>query len=64
MMTLFEQEKTLKHYADEKKAEGKKEVLETLCGLVRDGILTMADAAKRAEVNIHDFEKVYKTYML
>lgn len=69
MMTLFEQEKALEHYADEKKAEGvaegKKEgVLETLCGLVRDGILSMADAAKRAEVNIHDFEKVYKAFML
>ena len=33
-----------------------------LFGLVRDGILTMAEASKRAGVNIHDFEKAYNVY--
>ena len=29
----------------------------TLCGLVRDGLLTVEDAAKRLEMSIEDFQE-------
>jgi len=45
--------------------EGRQEgILETLFGLVRDGILSAADAAKRANMKAADFEKAYKTFLL
>lgn len=44
--------------------EGRQEgILETLFGLVKDGILSIADAAKRADMKTADFEKTYKTFM-
>ena len=42
----------------------KKGILETLFGLVKDGILSIADAAKRANMDAADFEKAYKTFLL
>ena len=42
----------------------KKGILETLFGLVKDGILSVSDAAKRADMNVADFEKAYKTFLL
>lgn len=42
----------------------KKGVLETLFGLVKDGILSVSDAAKRANMNVADFEKAYKMFLL
>lgn len=42
----------------------KKGILETLFGLVKDGILSVSDAAKRANMNVADFEKAYKTFLL
>ncbi len=47
----------------EKKGE-KKGILETLFGLVKDGILSIADAAKHANMSVADFEKAYKTFCL
>ena len=45
--------------------EGKQEgFLEALFGLVKDGILTIADAAKRADMNTTEFEKAYKAFLL
>ena len=32
-------------------------ILETLIGLVKDGILTIADAAKRADMTVPEFEE-------
>ena len=34
-----------------------KGVLKTLIGLVKDGILTLADAAKRADMTVSEFKK-------
>ncbi len=49
----------------EAQREGKKKgILETLFGLVKDGILSVSDAAKRADMNVADFEKAYKTFLL
>ena len=39
-------------------------ILETLFGLVKDGILSIADAAKRADMKVADFEKAYKSFLL
>lgn len=65
MMALFEQEYAVERYGDEKKAEGeKKGFLDALFGLVKDGILSITDAAKRANMNVADFEKAYKTFLL
>ncbi len=47
----------------EKRGE-KKGIRETLFSLVKDGILSMTDAAKRANMNVSDFEKAYKTFLL
>ena len=42
----------------EGKQEGKQEgVLETLASLVKDGILTLADAARRANLTPAEFQK-------
>ena len=39
-------------------AEGIEEgVLKTLIGLVKDGILTLSDAAKRADMTVPEFKK-------
>lgn len=41
----------------EQREEGREEgVLDTLIGLVKDGILTVVDAAKRANMTVADFE--------
>ncbi len=43
----------------EGKAEGKKEgILEILVSLVKDGILTLAEAAGRYNVTVSEFEKL------
>ena len=40
------------------KIEGKTEgILEILCGLINDGILTIADAATRANMSVPEFIK-------
>ena len=55
----------IKEMIQDGKIEGRKEgILEILFGLVRDGILSIADAAKRAGMDANDFEKAYKTFML
>ena len=36
--------------------EGMARMFETLAGLVKDGIITLADAAKRANVTVSEFE--------
>lgn len=41
-----------------------KGILETLFSLVKDDILTIADAAQRANMKVSDFEKAYKTFLL
>lgn len=46
----------------EKKGE-RKGFLDALFGLVKDGILSITDAAKRADMNVADFEKAYKTFL-
>ena len=47
------------------KQEGRQEgILEILFGLVKDGIISIADAAKRANMMVSDFETAYKTSML
>lgn len=38
--------------------------LDTLLELVKDGILSITDAAKRADMKVSDFEKAYKTFLL
>ena len=40
------------------RAEGEaKGILKTLVSLVKDGILTLSEAAKRANMTVEDFEK-------
>ncbi|MGN0168632.1 MAG: hypothetical protein ACI4AB_11350 [Acetatifactor sp.] len=53
-----------KWYREGEAVGEKKGVLETLFGLVKDGILSVSDAAKRANMNVADFEKAYKTFLL
>lgn len=49
---------------DEVREGEKKGFLEALFGLVKDNILSVADAAKRADMSVADFEKAYKTFCL
>lgn len=45
--------------------KGRKEgALITLFGLVKDGVLSIADAAMRIGMSAADFERAYKTFML
>ena len=42
----------------EERAEGRAEgILKTLVSLVKDGILTLSEAAKRENMTVEDFEK-------
>ena len=50
--------------ADEVRKGVKKGMIETLFSLVKDNVLSVADAAKRANMNVADFEKAYKTFLL
>lgn len=63
MKTLMKDEMMEAQKKGEKKGE-KKGVLETLFGLVKDGILSVSDAAKRANMNVAEFEKAYKMFLL
>ncbi len=49
----------------EGRQEGRLEgFLEALFGLVRDGILSITEAAKRADMDALDFEEAYKTFLM
>ena len=58
---LFEEynaEKALEIKGQEEYEKGEKTgILKTLIGLVKDGILTLTDAAKRANMSVEDFER-------
>ena len=59
--TEYDEARTFAEQREEGKAEGREEgreegVLATLIGLVKDGILTVVDAAKRANMTVDDFE--------
>ena len=65
-ITEYDEEKNLAEQREEAKEEGRKEgreegkaegIMETLVGLVKDGILTLGDAAKRANMTVSEFEK-------
>lgn len=51
----------MKDEIQDSKQEG---ILETLFGLVKEGILTVSDAAKRADMKDSEFEKAYKTFLM
>ena len=54
---IAERRKNLAEGRAEGRAEGKAEgILSTLAGLVQDGILTVAQAAERANVSVSEFE--------
>ena len=60
-ITEYDEARTFAEQREEGKAEGREEgreegVLATLIGLVKDGILTVVDAAKRANMTVADFE--------
>ncbi|MEE5994653.1 MAG: hypothetical protein V3G42_15735, partial [Oscillospiraceae bacterium] len=60
-ITEYDDERTLAETREESyeegKADGREEgVILTLIGLVKDGILTIADAAKRANMSVSEFE--------
>lgn len=60
-ITEYDEARTFAEQREEGKAEGREEgrekgVLATLIGLVKDGILTVVDAAKRANMTVDDFE--------
>ena len=61
-ITEYDEEKNLAEQREEAKEEGREEgkaegIMETLVGLVKDGILTLGDAAKRANMTVSEFEK-------
>ncbi|MBQ1516690.1 MAG: hypothetical protein IIZ46_00600, partial [Clostridia bacterium] len=56
-ITEFNEEKFRNQTFEEGLEKGKKEgILETLIGLVKEGILTLADAAQRYNVSVPEFE--------
>lgn len=60
-ITEYDEARTFAEQREEGRAEGREEgreegVLATLIGLVKDGILTVVDAAKRANMTVADFE--------
>ena len=70
-ITEYDEEKTLAYIREESKAEGIAEgkaegktegTIEVLISLVKDGILTVADAAKRANIAPSAFEKAMNSY--
>ena len=61
-ITEYDEEKNLAEQREEAKEEGREEgkaegIMETLVGLVKDGILTLGDAAKRANMTVSEFEE-------
>jgi predicted transposase YdaD len=65
-ITEFDEEKFLKQDREEVYADGKadgleegkaKGILSTLVSLVKDNILTISDAAKRANMSVEEFEE-------
>ena len=65
-ITEYDELRTLAEQREEGRIEGKAEgraegrtegILETLIGLVKDGILTIVDAAKRANMSVAEFEE-------
>lgn len=57
-ITEYDEEKNLAEQRKEAKEEGKAEgIMETLAGLVKDGLLTLSDAAKRANMTVSEFEE-------
>lgn len=52
-ITEYDEARTFAEQREEGREEG---VLATLIGLVKDGILTVVDAAKRANMTVADFE--------
>lgn len=71
LSSLFDEEAQRKQYdiavKEEAKAEGRAEgeakgILKTLIGLVKDKILTLPEAATRANMTVEEFEKQYSIY--
>ena len=57
-ITEYDEEKNLAEQREEAKEEGKAEgIIETLASLVKDGLLTLSDAAKRANMTVSEFEE-------
>lgn len=57
-ITEYDEERTIRELKEDFKEEGREEgMLKTLIGLVQDGILTLTDAAKRADMTVAEFEK-------
>lgn len=52
-ITEYDEARTFAEQREEGREEG---VLATLISLVKDGILTVVDAAKRANMTVDDFE--------
>ena len=60
-ITEYDEERTLRELREDSKEEGRAEgrtegMLNTLIGLVKDGILTLTDAASRADMTVEEFE--------
>ena len=56
-ITEYDEERTLSEQREDGRAEGKEEgILSTLVSLVKDGILSFVDAAKRAGMSVSEFE--------
>ena len=53
-ITEYDELRTFAEQREEGRAEG---VLDTLIDLVKDGILTIVDAAKRANMTVAEFEE-------
>ncbi len=53
-ITEYDELRTFAEQREEGREEG---VLDTLIGLVKDGILTIVDAAKRANMTVAEFEE-------
>ena len=67
-LTEYNEEKTLaqtrKEAHEEGRVEGRVEgKLETLIGLVKDGILSLSEAAARAQMSVEEFESKAAAYI-
>ena len=54
MMALYDKESYMKLYEKQKKKEG---LVEGLAGLVKDGLLPISEAAKRAQLPVDEFKQ-------
>lgn len=68
-ITEYDEERTLLEQREEGRTEGRAEgrvegraegIMEALVGLVKDGILSLSDAAKRANMTVSEFEEQSK----